>query len=80
MTQKRGQFNPADPTLGNVRTRILLDWLAKSRKFGGKYTPNDHHYFTTEEIKKELNTREHIPRGKEAKELRKEKARAKRHR
>lgn len=56
-----------------------MKWLERSRKFGGKYSPNDFHYFTTEEIKAELATREHIPKGKEAKELRRQKARAKKH-
>jgi hypothetical protein len=63
--------------LKNEPTRVLLQWLNIARKCNG-YDPfydglGD--VFTIEEIKTELATREHIPNKKEAKEMRKQRAR-----
>lgn len=68
-------------SLKDIHTKVLLIWLKKSRAFNSGYSPDDGHtYHTTEELKEELATREHVPNKAEAKEIRRERANAKRNR
>lgn len=65
--------------LKSIETRQLMSWRERAYACGGSYTPFDYHsnsamIFSIEDIKAELNTREHIPNKKEAKVLRQTKA------
>ena len=66
--------------LERLNTKVLLDYLAWARKFNGSYTPNDCYYFTVEQIKTVLATREHVPNRHERRRLRQEEAKRKKHR
>ncbi len=69
------------PSLKKFHTRQLLDIIDHCRACGGIYQPYDMGvYYEFEEIKSELDTREHIPNKQEAKRIRQEKAKAKRNR
>lgn len=64
--------------LKTAPTRVLLEYLQKARGCGGSYSPNDQFYFSIEDLKAELKTREHIPNKKEAKIIRRDRAKVKR--
>lgn len=66
--------------LESLRTRELLVYLERARKYNGTYTDNGVHYHSVEEIKSVLARREHIPNKVESKKARQEQARAKKHR
>ncbi len=69
------------PSLKSFHTRQLLDILNGARRCGGTYNPYGMGvYYNLDEIKTELETREHIPNKQEAKKIRQEKAKAKRNR
>jgi len=60
--------------LKKLHTKVLLKWLQFTRRFGGVYQELYNGPFVTrEEIKNELNTREHILTKKESREQRKRK-------
>lgn len=65
--------------LKSIETRQLMSWRERAYACGGSYTPFDHKsnsamIFSIDDIKAELNTREHIPNKKEAKTIRQQKA------
>lgn len=62
--------------LKNLHTKVLLSYLDRARKFGGSYDPTENGgpCISIEDIKKELETRPHISNKKEAREIRKQKA------
>jgi len=66
-----------DEYLQNLSTKELLSLLQSARACGGSYclSSNDSTDFTTDEIKSELLTREHVPNKPEAKAIRQQKAR-----
>lgn len=73
--------------LKKLHTKQLLKMLNLTRQFGGRYFPNyeiiksfNNFCITSEEIKVELATREHVPTGAEAKKIRQQKAKAKKNR
>ena len=69
--------------LNEIPTRDLMLMLANSRVHNGKYCPyypNTGELVTTEEIKRELATREHIPNKKESMKIRQDAAKAKKNR
>jgi hypothetical protein len=69
-----GEFDKVEH-LNSLDTRELLMYLKYARKFGGRYSPWCHdEYYSTDEIKDELATREHIPNKQEAKKIRQERA------
>ena len=62
-------------SLAPVHTRQLLDYLKHARACGGWYSPWDGSTgYTIEELKAELETREHVPNKAEAKRIRQDKA------
>lgn len=69
--------------LKEMHTRELLKLLDMTRKFNGRASLSDSScgpFYYYDDIKTELNTREHIPNKAEAKKLRQQKALKKRHR
>ena len=68
-------------SLGRLHTKQLLEMLKDARKFGGYFSEDPHsrcsYAWTTDEIKGVLAQREHVPNKKEAKEIRKKKAKKK---
>jgi hypothetical protein len=63
--------------LTTVHTKELLQWLNASRRCGGSYDPfydGLGYSFSVKLLKNELAKREHIPNKKEAKEIRRQKA------
>lgn len=68
-----------DGWLNSQHTKQLLSLLNKARKCGGSFDPFDggQVFYSTEEIKKLLETREHVPNKKEAREIRQSKAKNK---
>lgn len=65
--------------LKSIETRQLMSWRERAYACGGNYTPFNPHsntamFFSIEDLKAELSTREHIPNKKEAKVLRQTKA------
>lgn len=57
--------------LRHTGTPELLNWLNHARAGGGYYSPFEtNESFSLEEIKAELDTREHVPNKKERKENR----------
>lgn len=67
--------------LEELTTRELLNYLKRSRKFRGFYSPCDDGVgYSSEQIKKVLATREHLPNKAEAKKKRQAEAREKKHR
>lgn len=61
--------------LENISTRKLMKWRNFCYKFGGKYSPGeDSIYYNIDEVKNELDKREHIPNKLEAKKIRREMA------
>ena len=73
-------WNPTEYLKG-LHTRQLLAHLQKCRVFHGRYDVLENDYsgweVTTEQVKAELATREHIPNKIEAKAIRQERARMK---
>ena len=52
-----------------------MKWRNFCYKFGGKYSPGeDSIYYNIDEVKNELDKREHIPNKLEAKKIRREMA------
>ena len=71
---------PNNAPIESLPTRLLLEYLALARKFGGWYSPVGSHSdigYTYEELKAEAAKREHIPNKIEAKELRRRRAQGK---
>ncbi len=66
--------------LKKIHTKTLLKWQKKARTCGGSYDPTGNHEtaITIDDIKAELDTREHIPNKKEAKHIRQLSARQRR--
>jgi len=81
-----GPPNYWDPTpyLKGLHTRQLMNLREDCYRFGneGTYIGNtsSNKWVTVEQVNAELSTREHIPNKKEAKEIRQQKALAKRNR
>jgi hypothetical protein len=68
-------------SLDDLTTRELLDYLRRSRKNGAFYSPYDNGVgYSSDQIKKVLATREHIPNKAEAKKERQDEAWSKKHR
>ncbi len=70
----------AKKELKELHTRQLMYYLKHSRACGNWYSPccsESSFGFTFDEIKEELNTREHIPNKREARKIRQEKAKRK---
>ena len=63
----------------NIHTKILLRYLAMTRKFGGWFSICEYgsYGFSSNELKEELAKREHIPSKKEGKLIRQIKAKTK---
>ncbi|MCA1026980.1 hypothetical protein LCM23_12840 [Cytobacillus kochii] len=74
--------------LKTLHTKELLRLLHSARHCGGSYNPfyengyafQGSKWYTIDEIKKELATREHIPNKEEAKKIRQEKHKMKQNR
>lgn len=68
-----GMSIPKKWNLKRMKTRELMHWLAKTRKFNGYYDPteDDGPGVTAGELKEELAKREHIFNKPEQKRLRK---------
>tara|TARA_R100001244_G_scaffold25113_4_gene25706 strand:- start:135000 stop:135263 length:264 start_codon:yes stop_codon:yes gene_type:complete len=67
--------------LTGLKTRQLMSMMATSRKFNnGIYKIGTAQFTSTELLKKELDTREHVPNREERKKTRQEKARKGRNR
>jgi len=62
--------------LKQIPTKVLLKYLKRSRKCGSSFwSPYDNGVgWTTEQLKEELATREHIPNKLETKKLRQQAA------
>lgn len=62
--------------LNKQPTKVLLNWLRATRKFGGSFdlTDNGTIIVTKRQLKEELSKREHIPNKKEAKNMRRQRA------
>ena len=64
--------------LRGLHTRELLSMRDYCYKMGGQFSPFDNGVkFSLGEVKKELETREHVPNKKEARQIRQEKAKRK---
>jgi hypothetical protein len=71
-------FVEKENPLAGVHTKVLLSYLKGARKCGGFWSPSGDSNgfgFTTDELKKELATREHVPNKQEARHRRQERAR-----
>lgn len=74
--------------LKTLHTKELLDLLQSARECNGAYNPfyddgyalEGSKWYTIDEIKSELSTREHIPNKAEAKRIRQEKHKQKQNR
>jgi hypothetical protein len=68
-------------SLKNYHTKQLKKMLSLSYKFNGVYIPSGEVCgFESDEIRAELNTREHVPNKIEARRMRQEKARSRKNR